>query len=74
MRSLAILSVGILSWLPTLCAQSPFQFREAWLLEHRIELTRSGGEYDPSHSEQLLSREGPGPAEQFNPDRGDVYI
>jgi hypothetical protein len=54
-HSLAILSVGFLSWLPTQCAQNPFQFPEAWLLEHRIEVTRSGEEYDPAHSGELLS-------------------
>lgn len=53
--------------LPLLCtipivashAQSPFQFRETYLLEHRIETARSGQEYDPNHAERYLALEGP---------------
>ena len=60
--------------LADLGAQSPFQFREAYLLEHRIEYTRSGEEYDPAHSEQGLALEGPSPTDQFVPDRNDQVI
>lgn len=74
MRSAFILSASLLACLSRLVAQSPFEFRELWLIEHRIEVTRSGEEYDPNHSEQLLSSEGPGPATQFLVDRNDPNI
>lgn len=74
MRSTFILSASLLFYLSRLPAQSPFEFRELWLIEHRIETTRSGEEYDPNHTEELLSREGPGPATQFLADRNDPSI
>jgi len=58
----------------SVAAQSPFQFREAYLLEHRIEVTRSGEEYDPHHSEVWLSTEGPSLTNQFVADRNEPNI
>src|SRR5208337_522268 len=55
-------------------AQSPFQFREAYLLENRIQTSRSGQEFDPNHSEDILALEGPSPTNQFVADRNNPAI
>ena len=55
MRATFLLPLLLISAPAILRAQSPFQFREAYLLEHRIQETRSGQEYDPNHSEQGLA-------------------
>jgi CHAT domain-containing protein len=74
MRAAFLASLALATAAAGLAAQSPFEFREAYLLEHRIEVTRSGEEYDPGHSEQGLALEGPGPADQDIPDRNDPAI
>lgn len=52
-------------------AQSPFQFREAALLEGRM--FRSGAEYTTGH-EQIVGRIAPSPAMQFIPDPNDPNV
>jgi CHAT domain-containing protein/tetratricopeptide (TPR) repeat protein len=74
MRATFLLPLLLIPAPALLCAQSPFQFREAYLLEHRIQETRSGQEYDPNHSEQGLALEGPSQANQMVPDRGDILL
>jgi len=67
----------LLLFIPALAplhAQSPFQFREVYLLEHRIDVERSGAEYDPTHQERVLSLEGPSPATPFTLDPNDLRI
>jgi|HubBroStandDraft_3_1064219.scaffolds.fasta_scaffold19314_2 hypothetical protein len=65
MRNCNRLSFLVIVCVQGVLAQGPFQFREAYLLEHRIEVTRSGEEYDPTHSELVQSTVGPSPADQF---------
>lgn len=52
-------------------AQSPFEFREASLLEARM--FSSGADYTTTH-EQIRGREGPSPAMQFIPDANRPYV
>lgn len=74
MRSRRAVSFLVFIGCSSVAAQSPFQFREAYLLEHRIEVTRSGEEYDPHHSEVWLSTEGPSPTNRMVADRNDPNI
>jgi CHAT domain-containing protein/tetratricopeptide (TPR) repeat protein len=52
----------------------PFNFREAYLLEHRLVLGRQAAKYDPYHSENWLQYSGPSPARQSVPDKADANI
>jgi len=74
MRATFLLPLVLISVPAWLRAQSPFQFREAYLLEHRIQVTRSGEEFDPNHSEQGLALEGPSQINPFLPDRNDLNV
>jgi len=74
MRATFLLPLVLIPAPARLCAQNPFQFREAFLLEHRIQETRNGQEYDPNHSEEGLALEGPSQANQMVADRNDLGI
>ncbi len=74
MRATFLLPLLLIPVPAVLSAQSPFQFREASLLEHRIQETRSGQEYDPNHSEEGLATMGPSAANQMIPDRNDLNL
>ncbi len=74
MRATFLLPLLLIPVPGVLSAQSPFQFREASLLEHRIQETRSGQEYDPNHSEEGLATMGPSAANQMIPDRNDLNL
>ena len=54
-----------------LLAQSPFRFREGYLLENRIFYGRIGSEYDQFHRETGLSTMGPSLSQQFIADSRD---
>jgi len=74
MRATFLLPLLLISAPACTRAQSPFQFREAYLLEHRIQETRAGEEYDPNHSEQGLATMGPTQADQMVLDRSDLNL
>src|ERR1039458_604623 len=74
MDNLIRLSILVTVPLLNLLGQGPFQFREAYLLENRIQVTRSGEEYDPAHSEVWQSSIGPSPARQFISDVNDLHV
>lgn len=74
MRATVLLPLLFTATLTSLNAQGPFQFRDVSALEHRIEVTRSGQEYDPNHSERYLALEGPNLATPFVLDPNDPAI
>jgi CHAT domain-containing protein len=68
----AVLSICFfVLWAASLSAQGPFEFREAFLLEHRME--GGSGLYAPTMAESTaLSR--PSLANQFIPDPDDIHV
>ena len=52
----------------------PFNFREAYLLEHRMEIEWKAEHFNPSHGENMRQLEGPSPAQPMIPDLNDPAI
>ncbi len=52
----------------------PFEFRETFLLEHRLRAQHLGEDYNPSNVAAALSLEGPSITRPFQPNRDDPRI